>query len=78
MRRLFSIFILFFLISPVLFSLGGRDGSGRDDGRLNVVSLTFPSYDFVRAIAGDRVNLSLLTSPGMESHSFEPSPRDII
>ena len=78
MKRLFSIFILTLLISPVLFSMGGGDRSGRNDERLNIVSLTFPSYDFVRVIAGDRVNLSLLTSPGMESHSFEPSPRDII
>jgi zinc transport system substrate-binding protein len=48
------------------------------DGRINVTTTIFPPYDFVRQIAGDRVNLSMLLPPGAESHSFEPSPRDII
>jgi len=48
------------------------------DGLINIVTTIFPAYDFVRQIAGDRVNLTMLLSPGAESHSFEPSPRDII
>jgi len=48
------------------------------DGKLNVTVTNFPPFDFVRQIAGDRVNLSMLLPPGVESHSFEPSPRDII
>jgi len=47
-------------------------------GKLNVTSVIFPSYDFVRVIAGDRVNLVMLLPPGAESHSYEPSPRDIV
>ena len=78
MKRLCLFFILILTISSLLFATGARQQARPGDGRINVTSLTFPSYDFVRAIAGDRVNLSLLTSPGMESHSFEPSPRDII
>ena len=50
----------------------------RSGGKINVTSMIFPSYDFVRAIAGDKVNLVLLLPPGADSHSFEPSPRDII
>jgi zinc transport system substrate-binding protein len=49
-----------------------------DNGKINVVATIFPEYDFVRQIAGDRVNLSMLLAPGMESHSFEPSPQDIL
>jgi zinc transport system substrate-binding protein len=48
------------------------------DEKIIVTTTTFPSYDFVRQIAGDKVNLSMLLMPGAESHSFEPSPRDII
>jgi len=50
---------------------------GTDD-KINVTVTTFPSYDFVRRIAGDKVNLTMLLPPGAESHSFEPSPKDII
>ena len=46
--------------------------------RLQVVATIFPQFDFVRQIAGDRVDLTMLISPGAESHSFEPSARDII
>jgi len=48
------------------------------NGKINVTVTNFPPFDFVRNIAGDRVNLSMLLPPGAESHSFEPSPRDII
>ena len=45
---------------------------------LQVVATIFPQFDFVRQIAGDRVELTMLLSPGAESHGFEPTPRDII
>jgi zinc transport system substrate-binding protein len=48
------------------------------NGKINVTTTNFPPYDFVRQIAGDKVNLTMLLPPGSESHSFEPSPRDII
>ena len=50
----------------------------KDDGKINVVSVIFPSYDFARSIAGDKANIILLLPPGAESHSYEPSPMDIV
>lgn len=47
-------------------------------GRLRVVTTLFPLYDFTRNIAGDQAEVSLILPPGMESHSFEPKPDDII
>jgi zinc transport system substrate-binding protein len=43
-----------------------------------VVSTIFPPFDFAREIAGERVSRLMLVPPGVESHSFEPTPRDII
>jgi zinc transport system substrate-binding protein len=52
-----------------------------------VVATIFPPWDFVRAIAGisgdggaaeSGVELTMLLKPGSESHSYEPSPQDII
>jgi len=45
---------------------------------LRIVATIFPQYDFIRQIAGDRVELTMLISPGAESHGFEPTPRDMI
>ena len=46
--------------------------------KLQVVATLFPQYDFARQIAGDRAEVILLLPPGVESHSFEPRPSDII
>ena len=49
-----------------------------EDGRLRVVCTLFPYYDFVRQIGGDAVDVTLLVPAGRETHSFEPTPRDVI
>lgn len=48
------------------------------DDRLFVATTLFPYYDFVRQIAGNRVRLKLVVPAGMDSHSFEPTPADMI
>lgn len=52
------------------------DASG--DTRLNVVTTLFPYYDFLRQIAGDSIRLTMVVPAGMDSHSFEPTPADMI
>ncbi len=46
--------------------------------KLTIVTTLFPLYDFTRAIAGDRAEVILLLPPGVEPHSFEPKPEDIV
>lgn len=48
------------------------------DQKISVVTTIFPQYDFVRQIAGDSVELKMLLKPGEETHSYEPTPQDII
>lgn len=48
------------------------------DDRLQVVCSLFPYYDFVRAIGGEFVNPTLLIPAGRETHSFEPTPLDVV
>lgn len=49
-----------------------------DDNKLEIVTTIFPAYDFARQIFGDTANVTLLLKPGMESHSYDPSARDIV
>lgn len=53
------------------------EDSGADTS-LRVVTTIFPQYDFVRQIAGHKVSLQMLLKPGEETHSYEPTPQDII
>ena len=61
-----------------------KDGGHREqnktneNGRLSVVTTIFPPYDFVREIAGDCVDLKMLLKPGEESHSYEPTPQELL
>lgn len=68
------------LLLAVLLVLAGCT-MGQDDteaGKLQIVATLFPQFDFARQIAGDRAQITLLIPPGVESHSYEPSPADII
>ncbi len=56
----------------------GRRADTTDNGKLNVVCTLFPYYDFVRQIGGDAVSAQLLVPAGRETHSFEPTPLDVI
>ncbi|MCG6537167.1 MAG: metal ABC transporter substrate-binding protein [Syntrophales bacterium LBB04] len=49
-----------------------------DQNRLTVVASLFPLYDFAKYIGGERADVLLLLPPGVEPHSFEPTPDDII
>lgn len=46
--------------------------------KLNITATIFPPYDFAREIAASKANVNMLLSPGTESHTYEPSPKDII
>lgn len=48
------------------------------EDRLQVVAAVFPAYDFARAAAGEYADVALLLPPGAESHSYEPTPADIL
>jgi zinc transport system substrate-binding protein len=59
---------------------GGEASQAQDAeaGKVKVVTTNFPPYDFAREISGGKAELAMLLPPGAESHSFEPSTRDII
>ena len=57
---------------------GGKEQNTEENRKISVVATIFPQYDFVRQIAGDNVELKMLLKPGEETHSYEPTPQDII
>ncbi len=59
------------LVLLLAFSLCGCSKKETlDEEKLKVVCTIFPQYDFVRQIAGDRVELKMLLPFGMESHDY--------
>jgi zinc transport system substrate-binding protein len=67
-------------LAVVLLSLSGVAWSAAKAevrGPPIVVATIFPDYDFVRAVAGDRMDVRLLLPPGVEAHTYEPTPSDV-
>lgn len=46
--------------------------------KLEIVTTIFPNYDFIRNVGGDNVEVTILLPFGVEPHSYEPSPKDIV
>lgn len=47
------------------------------EGKLRIITSLYPHYEFAKIIARDKADVKLLLNPGMDSHSFEPSGKDI-
>ena len=81
MKKLISRVIIMCLVSCIsvwFCSCGIGKYDNLDENKLLIVTTLFPQYDFAKQIAGDRAEVVLLLSPGVESHDFEPTPSDII
>lgn len=61
----------------VCFSGCGKN-TNNTSGNISVVTSIFAPYDFANQIGGENVNVHMLMSPGAETHSYEPTPQDII
>lgn len=46
--------------------------------KIKIVTTLFPLYDMARHVGGDDVDVFLLLPPGVEAHSFDPKPSDIV
>ena len=84
MKRFRQRMLLFFIMTAGLLLTGcsavrPEAGPAPDGGeRVRVAGTIFPPCDFVRQIGGEYVDVVQLLKPGMEPHSYEPSPADII
>lgn len=48
------------------------------DKKIVITTTLFPLYDMAKNIGQDKVEVSLLLPPGVEPHSFEPKPSDVV
>ncbi len=69
------------LCAALLFcfaACGLSNTENNENNKISVVCTLFPQYDFVREIAGDKAEITLLLTPGTDSHSYDPSPADMV
>ncbi len=73
MKRIFPA-----LCALLLLTACGPELPPEDSERPQIVAAVFPAYDFARSAAGELADVPLLLPPGAESHSYEPTPADIL
>ena len=79
MARLYRKLAVFLVMCIMTFQcIGCTNTESESNGKIKVVSAIFASYDFARQIGGNVADITMLLKPGVESHSYEPSPKDII
>lgn len=76
MKRFCLVLSLIFLLS----ALSGCTAAKQQNNphTLSVVATLFPQYDFAKNLAEDLAEVTLLLPPGSESHSYEPTPADMM
>lgn len=84
MKKLLSLFLVFTTFAVCLCGCSGKTdtntsaSNSSNSDKISIVTTGFASYDFARQIAQDKANVTMLLKPGAETHSYEPSPQDII
>lgn len=69
--------LIFTAITAVIINVK-KPTKNNEGGKIEVIATLFPQYDFAKKIGGDKVNVTLLLPPGTESHTYEPTPQDMI
>ncbi len=75
-RKKLRIFAIILAMLPMMFMTSC--GDTENSGRLSIVTTIFPPYDFAREITGGSCDIRILLKPGQESHSYEPTIKDIL
>ena len=79
MKRLFPALLGLTLLCALLPGCAARPSvSDGQAGGFSIVATSFPAYDLARAVCVQAAEITLLLPPGAESHSYEPTPRDIL
>ena len=72
-----SVILAFIMLFLCVVTVCACTQTGNEDG-ISIVCTSFAPYDLAREIAGDGVSVKMLLSPGADSHSYDPTPKDIL
>jgi zinc transport system substrate-binding protein len=73
-----SILFISLILLGLVFLGNSCSGASQTDDRIGVVVSIAPQADFVEAIGGDKVRVSVMVPPGADPHTYEPTPGQLV
>lgn len=70
--------ICIFISAIMLISFTACSYTAENNDKVKIVTTIFPPYDFARQICGENAEIVMLLQPGTESHTYDPTPQDIL
>lgn len=77
-KRWMGVWLCACLLAAIVLPVQAWADGESEGNPLQIVTLIFPGFDFARQVAGEEAQVSMLIPPGADSHSFEPSPKDLL
>lgn len=75
-KILITVIIPLILIGGVIWLFGTKTSTPQTSLKPRVLTTIFPLYDFTRAIAGDKIELTNLLPPNVGPHDFSITPEE--
>ncbi len=72
-----SFFILIVVCTLIIMCFGQNEIED-DTNKIQIIATLFPQYDFAKHIVGEKAEVKLLLNSGIETHNYEPTPKDMI
>lgn len=75
LKRLIAITVSLLMVIPLFSSC--REQSNANNEKLQITATLFPHYEFAKAVAGEKADITMLLPPGTDSHMYDPTPADM-
>lgn len=81
MKKIISLLLSSLMILSLFAACGTAEENKTTKEKLSIVTTTFPQYDWVREILGEKsesANLTLLLDKGVDLHNYQPTVDDLV
>jgi zinc transport system substrate-binding protein len=73
-----SLSFISLILLVLAFSVSSCQGTNRPDDKIGVVVSIAPQADFVEAVGGEKVIVTVMVPPGADPHTYEPTPSQMV
>lgn len=76
--KVLALILLSLIVIILLIGCNKKEEIEINDDEIKVVTTLFPQYDFSKELLKEHAKTTILLPPGVEAHSYDPTPKDIV